>query len=490
MSKFLSNVITLGSATLLGQILGVLITPILSRLYSPADFGVFQLFLSMVAFTTVASCFSYQSAINLPKKDEEASNIVILCIILIMITSIISIIFLYFFSGYIVKILNAPGLSIYLFLLPLAIITNSVAYVLGYWLSRREQFSTVAKGNLYSSITGKSVSVGIGSVNPSPFGLIFGTIINDATIVIVFLRKTIEDFHLFQEISYKKIKDLAIRYKQFPQYNLGANLAGNAAVQVTPFLLAFFFSPIIVGYYAIAYTVMILPSKLIGNSIYSVFYQKACAEKNLTGSISNVAKMVHSRLISIGIFISLIIMIIGPELFVFALGAKWFTAGVYAQILAPWFFVVFISSPLMSIFNVLEMQGANLKFNIFLLLTRIFALFLGGIFGNPTLSLILLSVTGVIFWSWMNMYLLKIAGVSVKDATREIFLHLLFGLFVCLPLIIAKYFSVSSAILIGISIILTTIYYTFIINRDTQLKEGLLRFTQEIRLRLLIFNKK
>jgi lipopolysaccharide exporter len=476
MSKFISNVIKLFSATLLGQVLGILVTPVLTRLYSPADFGIYQLFFSIVSIIAIISCFSYNSAIMLPKKDEDAANIVILCLFLIVITSVLSTIFLVLFSGYIEDVLNAPGFSKYLLLIPLAIISNSIASVLVEWLSRRDEFSTIAKSNIYSSVCGKGVSLSFGMISPSPFGLISGTIINDATIVFVSLKKTVSDFHFFQNVSYEKIKHLALRYKNFPRYSAGADLASVTAVQVIPFLLAFFFSPIIVGYYALAYMVIVLPSKLMGNSLTIVFFRKASIEKNSSGSVKNLVQSVHKRLVSIGMLICLIIMILGPELFTFALGAQWSTAGIYAQILAPWFFVAFISTPLFSIFNVFEKQVANLWFNVVLLISRIVVLIISGLLNDPILGVLLLSVTGVFFWGWMNMYLLKTAGVSVRDAIYEIIRYLVFGLFICLPLIIAKYYSVPSNMLIFIAMILASIYYLIIIYRDISLKQGLQNF--------------
>ena len=86
----------------------------------------------------------------LPKKDEDAASLVILCILLISLSSVLSAIILYLFSNSIEQIFNAPGLSFYLFLIPFAIFCNSIAYVLGFWLTRKEQFGTVAKGNLFS----------------------------------------------------------------------------------------------------------------------------------------------------------------------------------------------------------------------------------------------------------------------------------------------------------------------------------------------------
>jgi lipopolysaccharide exporter len=480
MSKFLSNSLKLFSATLAGQILGIIVTPFLTRLYTPSDYGIFQLFFSIVSLIAIVSCFSYDSAIQLPKKDEDAAGVVVLCLFLIGFTAFIVTILIIVFSSNIEQLLNIPSISRYLFLLPIAIIANSIAYVLVSWMSRRDEFGTIAKANLLSSISGKGVSLGSGIISPSPFGLIFGTIFNDVTIAAIALRKTFTELHLFKNISYQSLKQLAFRYKKFPQYIAGANLAGSASVQITPFMLAIFFSPIVVGYYAIAYMVMILPSKLIGNSIASVFFRKASAEKNLTGSIATIVKAVHSRLISIGIFSCLILMIIGPELFAYALGVEWYTAGVYAQILAPWFFVAFISTPLMSIFNVLEMQGANFWFNILLLITRILVLIISGLLGNPILGLILLSGTGVIFWSWMNMYLLKIAGVPINDEIKEIIRYLLFSSLVCLPLIFAKFYSVKTIFLIFITVIISVLYYTTVLSRDKQLKDGLVNSLKNI----------
>jgi O-antigen/teichoic acid export membrane protein len=480
MSKFLANVLKLGSATLLGQIIGFIVTPVLSRLYSPADFGIYQLFISIVTFIAIISCLSYHGAINLPKKHEDGASIVTLCILLIAITSVVATIFFFVFSGSIGQILNAPRLSNYLFLVPLAILCNSVAFVLAGWLSRKEEFGTMAKANLVSSITGKSVSVGSGIISPSPFGLIFGTITNDATIVIISLKKTVADFHLFQNVSYERIKEIAIRYKNFPRYNAPSSLTSTAGVQSTPLLLAFFFSPVVVGYYAMAHLVINLPLRLVGNSLASVFFQKACVEKNLTGSVKNIVKTVHTRLISIGMFASLIIMIIGPELFIFFFGERWYTAGVYAQILMPWFFVVFISVPLVMIYSVLEMQNINLWYNVVNLISRIVVLVIGGILGDPVTLMILLSSTGVVSWSWMNMYTLKIAGVELRGVIYEIIRYLLFGLFMCLPLIIAKYYAISSTMLVLMTIVISVIYYLIIIYRDTQLKEGLLNFVGNI----------
>jgi len=489
MSKFLSNMIKLSTSTLTGQMLGFLVTPLFSRLYSPADFGLFQLFVSIVGIIAPVSCLSYFYAILLPEKDEDSATVVVLCSFLIAVTSFVTTIFLFFFSDYIEKILHAPGFTMYLVLLPFAIGFSSFAYMFGYWLSRREEFGTIAKANIYSSFAGKGITAGYGFIAPSPFGLIFGSMVNDATICVIFGRKILDGFLIFANTSYEKIWQLALRYKKFPLYSMSSDLAGNASVQVTPFLLALFFSPVIVGYYSMAYLILRLPSKLIGNAIGTVFFQRASSEKNLTGSVKTVVKLVHTRLLSLGMFACLIVIIIGPELFSFILGARWETSGMYAQIFAPCFFVAFISTPLGFIYNVLEEQAVSLWFNLLLLGSSLVALVIGGLSGNPVVGMILLSAAGVIFWGWMNMYSLKIAGVPMREAGIEMGKFFAAGVCACLPLIAGKLLSLPSNLLILIAAVLSFFYYSVIVWYDLQLRTGFFRFFEGIFRKLKKFNR-
>jgi len=480
MSKFFSNMAKVSTSTLMGQLIGLIVTPVLSRIYSPADFGIFQLFVSIVGVIAPIACLSYYYAIILPEKNEDSANVVILCLFLIAVTAFVTTIFFYVFMGPIEQYLNSPGFSLYLPLLPLAILFSGYAYIFGYWASKKEQYGEIAKANVYSTFTGKGFSIGYGILGPTPFGLILGSIINDATIVFILIKKAFADFSLFYHTSYEKIKEMVIRYKKFPQYSLGADLAGSVAIQFIPFALAFNFSAAIIGYYAMAYTILRLPTRLIGNAIGTVFFQQASLEKNQTGGIKMVVKSVYTRLISLGIFICLVLMIAGPEIFSFILGPQWETAGLYAQILAPSFFVSFIAFPLAYIYPVLEKQSISFWFNLILLISSVFALIVGGLMHSPVISMILLSVTGTIFWGWMNMYSLKIAGVSLADAGYEIVRHLIFGLVVCLPLFIAIFLSFPSVIIIAIIALVSIVYYLIVIYRDTGLRNGLLKIVKDL----------
>jgi O-antigen/teichoic acid export membrane protein len=140
MSNFITNVLKLVSGSVASQVLGILLIPIITRIYNPDDFGIFQLFMSISGILVIVSTFSYQFAIMLPKTEEDAANVTSLCTVLVVITSLLTGIVVLLIPVNIDEIFNTPGISSYLPLLSLIIFLNGMFFVQNYWLSRRTRF--------------------------------------------------------------------------------------------------------------------------------------------------------------------------------------------------------------------------------------------------------------------------------------------------------------------------------------------------------------
>jgi O-antigen/teichoic acid export membrane protein len=478
MTPFFSNVLKLVSGSVIAQILGILLIPVITRLYSPEDFGVFQLFLSISGILVIFSCLSYQLAIMLPKEDEDSANILALCCILITIISGISVGIFLIFSDWIGMILNTPEISQYLIYVPLIVFLDGLFIALTYWLSRKKQFGLIATAQVVNSISGKGIQIGIGMYAASAFGLIIGLTVSYAASVAVIVRSIYEDLPLFKKVTWDHIRNLAIRYKKFPlltSWSFGAN---TLSTNIAPLLLAYYFTPEIVGYFAVANMVVFLPMGLLGSATSQVFFQKACDEKNKTGSVAHIVREIQLRLISIGMFPMFVLMIIGADLFAFVLGSQWAVAGQYAGILAPWLLFVFIASPLSTIFAVLERQTVDLSFNILILISRGVVLVIGGLSGDPYIALLLYSITGVLFWGWMNLYILKISGISYRTGLYDYLRFFTLALAIAIPLLAVKLISVPVYILFITAAVVTIVYYVIVIMNDSLLKNeitGVLR---------------
>ena len=75
-SGFVKNVTTLVTGTAIAQFINILSTPLLTRIYSPEEFAVFQIFYSTAAIFSVIATLRYELAIMAPENEEEALDLV------------------------------------------------------------------------------------------------------------------------------------------------------------------------------------------------------------------------------------------------------------------------------------------------------------------------------------------------------------------------------------------------------------------------------
>jgi len=82
------HVLTLMTGTTLAQAIALAISPILTRLYAPEQFGVFALYLSIVALLAIVATGRYELAIVLPESDVDAWH---LCALALLIAAAVSV---------------------------------------------------------------------------------------------------------------------------------------------------------------------------------------------------------------------------------------------------------------------------------------------------------------------------------------------------------------------------------------------------------------
>src|SRR2546425_10423373 len=105
-SEFIRHILTLITGTTIAQAIPLVVTPILTRIYSPQDFGLFALYMSIIAILGVVATGRYELAIMLPEKDEDAINVVYISFIITLATSLITLIVFWFFNTEFTSILG------------------------------------------------------------------------------------------------------------------------------------------------------------------------------------------------------------------------------------------------------------------------------------------------------------------------------------------------------------------------------------------------
>lgn len=405
-SEFNRNVLTLMTGTTIAQAIPVAIAPILTRIYSPEDFGVYALFLSLIAIFGVIINGRYELAIVLPKKDEDAINILAISFILNLTISLFLLILVILFYEYFLKFPGIKNIGIWLYFIPLVLFLIGFWKMLNYFNIRKKQFKDIAKATIIKSIVLAAVQLSIGFIKSGVTGLISGQIISQLFANTKLLLNTFKNKILISKISKKKIISLAKKYKDFPKYNAPAALFDTAALQLPSILLPKLFGLAISGYFFLAYKMIAIPSTMIGKSISDVFFQKMTEKKNMKIKCWPFFIKTVNHLIFIGAPVSISIALFGPYLFQFVFGDEWILSGEIARYLAIVFLLSFVVSTVSSVFSVSGYikRGAYWRYLYFITSLSIFAFSL--MTGLKFFEFLLLFITHEILLYLIYFYLI------------------------------------------------------------------------------------
>ena len=408
-SKFINNVLTLMTGTILAQGIGLLAYLILSRLYLPNDFGVLALFISIYAILSVISGWRYEQAIILPKEEKQAVAVLSLTILIISGMTFLSLLIVIFGRKAIANILNSPMLLFWLWFLPMSIFFMGFYQVLNFWFTRKKKFKHIAISQISRSGSreGSRILIGVligGGVGGLIVGEIAGIIIANITLCFQLLK---DDFlRLLKSINKADIWASAVKYRKFPYYDTWAGLLDTISQIIPIWLLGYFFPAGVVGSYFFADKILRAPIQLISQSTMKVYFQKTSEYYSHEIPLKDIFIKTTKGLFLIGILPFFIMLLIGKPLFIFIFGINWGQAGAFAQILSIWTFLMFINPPARVLFTVYQKQNILLISNVLLVLFILISMLGGHILSNGSEIIALISFVGIhiIYNIWMIIY--------------------------------------------------------------------------------------
>ncbi|QGG47198.1 lipopolysaccharide biosynthesis protein [Heliorestis convoluta] len=398
-SKFIRNIAILMSGTAIGQGMMVAAAPILSRIYDPTDFGVLGLFTALVSIISVIACWRYELAIVLPKEDEDAANVLALaCLIVLFMTGITAILVL-LGRSWIAEQLGSSELGSYLWWLPISILGAGLYQALNYWSTRRKKFKQLSISRIFRSFGTVGVQLPVGLMKVGASGLVGGQVAGQAiaTVVLGYQTWRNEKSFIYKAISKTKIKKIFIENNEFPIYGSPQALLNSISQNIPLFMLAYFFTPEIVGLYTLAHRLLSVPLGLISQSFKQVIYQKISETYNKEGHVYEVVLKATVGLAAVGFIPMLIITFAGPKIFSLILGEEWYFSGVYSQWLIIWMFLGFINTPTFVTAQVFKLQSFILVYEIFLIIFRSAAFIVTGLYFDSVASIAVYSVIGTTF---------------------------------------------------------------------------------------------
>lgn len=349
------NIARLMVGSTIAQAIPVIISPILTRIYTPADLGVLGLFLALSNIFGQISNGRYELAIGLPQDDEDAIHVAAVCLLITCSLSLVLFVLVCCFDRTFAHWLGNLNIKLWLYFVPLAVLLIGVFQVLNYLSIRMSLFSSVAKANVVKSVCSAAVQVGLGLLKPGAFGLILGNLFGNAGCIASLFNKLRKET-FWKSIRWRKLKDSAVRYQNFPKFMLWSVLFNTLSRNAASIFISSFYSIATLGYYALVQRIFALPVSVIATSFSQVYLNAATEERKRTGRAKHAFYYSLKKLLLFVFPISVFLFFAVEPLIVIVFGAKWAMAGEYAKILIPFFFCQFVSSALSISAAVFEKQ--------------------------------------------------------------------------------------------------------------------------------------
>lgn len=357
---FWKSVGVLVGGTALGHGITAATLPILTRIYTPAEYGAYATFTAVVAIFSVAACLRYEIAIALPSENHEARSLLLIALWACLGTGILLLIGALLIRFYGMGYVGSLGREDVL-LIPVAIAFAGSLAALQNWMIRHGDFGGIARSRVVQSASAAIVQITLGVVGLSLSGLIYGY---TASFLLAgsFLALRL-DWQTYVANSVipgsKSLLGTARKYLRFPQYSAPEALLNSAALQFPIVLVATLGGASEAGFIMLAMSVLQAPMSLIGSAIAQVFLSRA-AEASRTGSLKILTLDTIDKLTRTGFGPIIGTAFIASVVFPIVFGASWERSGQLILWMAPWFAVQFLTSPLSMILQITGRQGVAL----------------------------------------------------------------------------------------------------------------------------------
>lgn len=360
------DVATLTIGTGIAQAITIAVTPLLTRLYSPSDFGLLAVFLAIVSVGATLVTLRFETSILVPKENTESANLVFISLLLAGGLSVV----LAVLSTLLPSALQGKvGLGTLGNWIPIAFLTAAATAafaVMQGWLNRQRKYTKIACLRVGQSIALASFGILLGIFNVKD-GLLIAQIGSAACLSLAALW-----FGRSAAYQWKKqqLQITAFAHKNAPKYLLPTALLDVVTLQMPVLMIGMWFGADEAGQFSMAWRLLMIPMTLIGGAMGQVFMQRLSNTNENPLVTKKIFRSSWLSLFAIGLAPFALILTNGDFIFKMILGDEWFGAGALAMILAPMAFAMFISSPTSGAFVIFGLQKYSFIFGVAVFIYR------------------------------------------------------------------------------------------------------------------------
>ncbi len=332
------STLTLLTGSVLAHALPLLLGPVLTRLYTPGDFGQYALLWAVATNLAVVACARYEFALPLEKRSNGAALLMALCARLLLAVTAASIplaLVLHFWHG--------MALALWL---PMGMLAIGATQWLALWTTRAQHFGLLSAARLVQQGGGAVLQVVLGLLKAGPVGLVVGPIVAGLGAAWLLARPAPQGgWRWMTRQPLPRLKAMAARHRDFPLYNTPHAFIGALQDTLTLLLIAAWAGDAAAGFWALALRYLKAPATLLGGALSQALYPQLLQAR----SAAEARSLVRRTMLALALLaapLAAVLLLWGPDLFTWIFGTQWSGAGALARGLGLYIGLHFIASPL------------------------------------------------------------------------------------------------------------------------------------------------
>jgi O-antigen/teichoic acid export membrane protein len=325
--RFAKDVLALSGSNLAVQALTLAVLPVTTRIYTPADFGVLAIFSAVVQTITSIATLRYEIPIPNSESNRTAFNLILVCAINAVMTTIITLLFfvLYQNSGF--QIQSVSSLGWFVWLVPLGVLASSSFNVLQFYAIRERQYKMIARTRFNQSLIAIVVQVGFGLLLKGPLGLIVGFLLQSGVGGLRFVRHLVSNrAYEDKRVNTEEIRKSYAQHQEYFRYSTPEALSHMGALQLPLVIIGAYVNAAEAGLLFMANRIMQLPLSIVSSSFAHVF-AGSTAKSFRDGSLNDLFISTVHRMLKYVVAPVFFLGILCWAFFPYVLGEEWKRAG-------------------------------------------------------------------------------------------------------------------------------------------------------------------
>jgi O-antigen/teichoic acid export membrane protein len=357
----------LAGGTGLGQILIVASAPALTRLYTPADMGIFGAFVAFLGIGGVGACWRLELAIPAAADKRTALSLLVAALGASVISAVV--------AGSVLQGLIWLRTSSYARMGPaapfaavLGIGLLGAGTALRYWFVRLNDFKRLGR---IQSLQGGARALLPLVLAPFPMywgGLAASEVAARGVGVLGLLRRVWPEFAVFRGTSVLAATlQVTSANWRYPCILLPSAILDALASTVHLPILASLYGDSAAGWFLLAQRLAMVPGSLVGGGVADVFHGRMADAGGDPESIRRLFRRTLIGLLAIGVLVFVPLTVLAPTVAGPLFGSDWTLVGYVVAAIAPWCLASLVVSPLTRVLVVTGDLGSMFVYNLVVL---------------------------------------------------------------------------------------------------------------------------